>query len=237
MIDISWGEIAVVFGVGMFFIGKKDLPNAARVVGTQIGRVVGLLQGARARADRFAAQNELKQLQNELRSGLRELDAVKSELAVSMSGQGLVGRGLGAMVPAVNKSTAVSTTATAASTVSMMRPSIPTSASAPSASAPFLLRPQSQTIGAVAEEEWEKQGIAFRSRAESGSGLKNMDTSTSGSVLLSNLIQQSLIFDQYDRAVREQDEALRSKIDQVVQKRHSDSTGSSTNGSDEKKEH
>ncbi|KAI2509878.1 zinc-RING finger domain [Fragilaria crotonensis] len=87
----------------MYFIGRKDLPRAARFAGTQTGRIVGLLQGARVRADRFAAQSELRQLQNELRSGLRELDAVRSEVAVAVSSQGMVGRGLGSMVPGANR--------------------------------------------------------------------------------------------------------------------------------------
>jgi hypothetical protein len=69
----------------------------------------------------------------------------------------------------------------------------------------------------VAEDEWEKQGIGFVSRAEqrgseTGAGL-------SGAKLLSNLIQQSLIFDQHDRVVQEQQEALQSKFDDAKQKR------------------
>jgi len=104
MFDISWGEIAILGAVGVAVTGKRDLPMACRFVGQQLGRVVGLLQGARARADRFAHHNELKALQNELRSGLRELDQVKTELAVAASTQGVMGRNLGAMTRSVNKS-------------------------------------------------------------------------------------------------------------------------------------
>jgi Sec-independent protein translocase protein TatA len=103
MFDISWGEILVVGVVGAAVTGRKDLPAACRVVGTQLGRVVGLLQGARARADQFTAKNELRQLQNELRSGLRELDQVRTELAVAVSSQGMVGRTLGATTPSANR--------------------------------------------------------------------------------------------------------------------------------------
>ena len=101
--SISWGELIVLGGLGFAFVGRKDLPRVSRLAGTQLGRVVGLLQGARARADQFATNNELKQLQNELRSGLRELDQVKTELAVAASSQGMVGRNLGATVAAVNR--------------------------------------------------------------------------------------------------------------------------------------
>ena len=103
MFDISWGEIAVLGAVGVAVTGKRDLPNACRFVGHQLGRVVGLMQGARARADRFAHHNELKALQNELRSGLRELDQVKTELAVAASSRGVMGNSLGAMTKSANR--------------------------------------------------------------------------------------------------------------------------------------
>jgi Sec-independent protein translocase protein TatA len=220
MFDVSWGEITVVVGLGLVLIGRKDLPRAARVAGTQVGRVVGFLQGARAKADRYAAHNELRQLQNELRSGLRELDAVKSELAVSMSGGGFVGRGLGATVAAVNKQ--MSDTVARPSTTKLTSQShAPPALSLGQINNPvetstsFSNSSQGEMIGAVAEEEWEKQGIGFRSRAEQGAGLSNFDPSTSGSALLSNLMKQTLIFDQYDKVVRQQDEALQSKIENI----------------------
>ena len=105
MFDISWGELAVLGAVGVAVTGKRDLPKACRFVGQQLGRVVGLLQGARTRADRFAHHNELRALQNELRSGLRELDQVKTELAVAASSQGVMGRGLGALTRSANRTT------------------------------------------------------------------------------------------------------------------------------------
>lgn len=251
MFEVSWGELVVVVGLGVALIGRKDLPNAARVAGTQVGRVVGFLQGARARADRFAAQNELRQLQNELRSGLRELDAVKSELAVSISGRGMVGRGLGAIVPGVNKNDgsgtppALGESSTASAGVGTTATLTPKEtpgfvgkdntgfhevgrahrAGEPSST---VLPPVSQTIAAVAEEEWEKQGIAFRSRAEQGVGISNFDQSTSTSVLLSNLMKETLIHDQYDRVVQEQDDALQSKVANIKQKLKDE--GSTKNG-------
>ncbi|EED92082.1 predicted protein [Thalassiosira pseudonana CCMP1335] len=105
MFDVSFGEVAVITGVGIVLIGRKDLPIAANTLGKQVGRIVGLLQGARMRADRFATDHQLKQLQNEFRSGLRELDAVKAEMAGAMlsSRGGGIGGGLGAMVPGVNR--------------------------------------------------------------------------------------------------------------------------------------
>ncbi|GKZ00736.1 hypothetical protein MPSEU_001025500 [Mayamaea pseudoterrestris] len=244
--SISWGELTVVIGLGLFIIGKKDLPKAAHVAGTQVGRVVGLLQGARARADRFAGQNELRQLQRELQSGLRELDMVKSEFAVSMSGQSAGGLGSNSSSmsmmsggrrwsPLVNtlssqsssmagatRQTILSSDTSSAMTSSHDR--IPATAAAPITALedreqllPYShqLPPATQTIAAVAEEEWIKRGINFKSRAEQGAGLTSYDASTSGSVMLANLIQQSLIFDQYNRVVAEQDEAMQSRMERA----------------------
>jgi hypothetical protein len=67
----------------------------------------------------------------------------------------------------------------------------------------------------VAEEEWNKQGIGFKSRAEQAQN-RSADTgqvpptatAKSGSELLENLQRQILIFDQYDIAMSKQDSAM-----------------------------
>ena len=96
------------------------------------------------------------------------------------------------------------------------------------------LAPRSQSVAAVAEEEWEKRGIGFKSIAESGGkiidthdvhsssaigGASSVGSSEGGATILSNYIRQSLIYDQYERTVREQDEALRSRVDKVRNER------------------
>jgi len=205
MFHFSWGETFVVIGAGFFIIGRKDLPRAAKVVGTQVGRIVGLLQGARARADRFAGKNELTQLQNELRSGLRELDTIRSEMAVAVSSQGVVGRTLGATVPAVNNRKPIMNNLKA-SAVPMEDVSKLSHTEDDDSSIARNLAPRSQAVAAVAEDEWQKQGIGFQSIGEKGG---NEDT---GSGILSNLFKQTLIYDQHDRVVQEQDSALRSRI-------------------------
>lgn len=260
MFDVSWGEIFVVTGLSISIVGRKDLPKVSYFLGSKIGQVVGLLQGTRARADQFATNHELKALQNELRSGLRELDSVKSEFAVAASSRGLVGRGLGSTV-----GRGVGAGAGAMNGVGMNRIPTPQSNLLPSKGNPSLLSPspssspnsiptnsdylaaareanntnqssevfkplnqlppRSQSVAAVAEEEWEKQGIGFKSRAEMGTGsyalspegvgVGNGNGNMSGSFLLSDLMQQSLIHDQYDRAVLEQDEIIKSKVERA----------------------
>ena len=292
MLDVSLGQLIVVGVVGAAVTGRKDLPHAFRFVGSQVGRIVGLLQGARARADQYAAQNELKQLQNELRSGLRELDQVRMELAVAASSQGMVGRNLGALTPSANRqrvgivggsttamaSTSVMSTlgsppAVAAArssprdlgyTTTSVAPSLstahPTSASTttsttttghddtdmyktisldlstttaatattlhPSSLIPRVVSPltppstSSLSEKAALEEEWDKQGIGYQTRAEQlyketrGRNNNNKGTTLpSGSELLESLIRQQLLWDQYDRVVAEQNSHVQRRMD------------------------
>ena len=238
------------------------------MLGRQVGRVVGVLQGARARADRFTQDNELRQLQNELRSSLRELDTVRGELAVAATGSGLMGKGLGTMVPGANRigtgasssetstrSTSAPNTTSRSATSSVSTTGLDYLAAARSAEAsvftssggagsvasgnPLGLAPRSQSVAAVAEEEWAKQGIGFVSRAERGTGAwagmtasgsggvggggggssASGQTAVGGAVLLSDVIQQSLIYDQHDRAVREQEEALAQRAERIRQEK------------------
>jgi hypothetical protein len=79
-----------------------------------------------------------------------------------------------------------------------------------------------QSSLAVAEQVWANQGIGFSSAAERGVGLSSSNAGynrdQAGSVILSKLLQESLIFDQYDRIVAEQNEALQSKVTTIQQK-------------------
>lgn len=233
MFDIGLGETIVLVGVGFALIGRKDLPRVSRFLGTQVGRIVGLLQGARARADRFGAHDEMRTLQNELRSGLRELDIVRAEMATAMTSRGMVGRGLGsttAVGGANHRATTFSTpqigamgtmpTSAIAATPMMANLAQQQTDSVPSpsdliASDSHVVRelaPRSQAVAAVAEEEWSKQGIGFTSVAERGMG------DATGSAMLANLYQQTLIHDQHDRVVQEQDEVLQSKVKEIQEK-------------------
>ena len=223
-------------------------------------------------------------MQNEFKSGLRELDAVKAELAGSMMSSN---RGIGGMSQGHNNTnnlgaltSNVDRKKTSMLVEGSMKPSgglqsssghivgvgggiIPQSSSsttnnmgaeylaaaqqaeeslqgnnnnsAPIATTATILAPRSQSVAAVAEEEWEKRGIGFKSIAERRGGIQQQHsgldgTSSSsggsigvggGSVILSNYIRQSLIYDQYERTVREQDEALRSRVDKVRNERMS----------------
>ena len=259
MFDISWGEIAVISAVGLALLGRKDLPPASHSFGYQVGRIVGLLRGARIRADRYATDHQLRQLQNEFKSGLRELDAVKAELAGSMmmgsagAGGAMMGGGggLGASVSGIDRirsSRGAAAIGGGGGGWEVATPMIDgTSSKLPPANAPrdgdgttfpqLKLAPRSRSVAAVAEEEWEKRGIGFRSIAEGGGGDNNKANNDGGlhhhpknsistingggrAVILSNYLRQSLIYDQYDRTLRLQDEALRTRVEKVRNERN-----------------
>jgi Sec-independent protein translocase protein TatA len=276
--SVSWGELLVIGGVGVIMTGRKDLPTAARFLGTQLGRIVGLLQGARLKADQFAHQNELRQLQNEFRSSLRELDKVKMELAMAASTQGVVGKTPAAITASVNKredgrvgyfAGGINNSFSAASSFASNTTTNISSAAATSFASPLptsiprdTSNTQTQSLvpgtaslsggqnnnlsmdmfdfqvedendkketnpydhddtrtvspseRAVLEEEWHKQGIGYKSVAESGQwDFEGKDTSkATGSELLEYLTRQSLIFDQYDQAMASQNQSLQEKI-------------------------
>ena len=225
MFDVSWGELFVLTAVGIAFVGKRDLPRLAGAAGKQVGKLVGTLQGARARADHMIQQNELRQLQQELQSGLRELDAVRSELATAVapsrslmsttrhradatpSPSAAIGRIPSKPIDTARADSVKDPTTRAHSSSTDLLSSTASISSLPS-----------QSIAAVAQAEWEKQGIGFISKAEQGIGQNQSSTVASGSALLANIYQENLIWDQHDRVVQEQDEVLQSKLSKIQQK-------------------
>ena len=182
-------------------------------------------------------------------------DTVKGELAVAASSQGLIGRGLGSTIsskrPILNQgvssppipSGAMGTTApsppslgmntnltqnTALSGSDYLEAAKAAGESSQKIEPSSLdLAPRSQSVAAVAEEEWVKRGIGFKTKAEMGTGFwESPDASTSnasttiggGSSLLADLIQQNLIHDQYDRAVMEQDQEIEKRMEKAKDK-------------------
>ena len=230
MFDISWAELGVLTAVGIAVVGRKDLPLAARTAGHYTGRCVGWLQGMRTRADRFTAQNELAHLQGEVRSSMRQLQAVQAEVLSASSVQGGLSGGLSQppRPPGMSSppsSTSYSNPNMGSSPVSNLKP---TTAALPTMTTPQTattdpatstattpkadLPPPSRTIAAVAETEWARQGLGFTSRAERMGSPQNNNAEESssppGSVLLAKALQESLVYDQYDRVTQEQQEAL-----------------------------
>lgn len=265
--NVSWGEIFILVGVGISFIGRKDLPVASKHLGRQVGRVVGLLVGGRQRLDMYAANNELSKLQNELRMGLRELDAIKTEMAVASSvGMRQLGSTVGGSKLRIQQPTiiqqsnhqTVSSSSVSNSTMKYISNDatnennrsfrLPHTNSSTQYSLNSVEEPNTSTssaetdrnstaslaMRAIAEDEWNKRGIGFKSRAEQGTTtFKTSSTTTAAattttnstlpeplrhhttvplsgaSAILAELIQNNLIYDQYDRITQEQEEILR----------------------------
>jgi len=234
MFEISLGESCILMVFAITIIGSKDLPPTSRFIGKQIGRVVGFLQGARIRADKFAADNALKSLQNDLKSGLRELDAIKREMSMATSSKYFVGKDLGGLNQSFYTETPsrsiLNNIGKSVKPINSGSLSFGEKISAPemidserNSSTNIMTAcnfdkkvkdkiwnntraPIKQTIAAVAEEEWERQGIGFRSKAEIGAGIWTQDHNIStenilqkgGSSILKDVIQHNLIFDQYN---------------------------------------
>lgn len=233
MLEVSSGEFLLLAGVGVFFIGKKDIPRVSRALGDKVGRIVGLLQGARARGEQFARNSQDKELKSglkELRAGLRELDAVKAELAVAASATtrigisdsaGRIGGFSGNVNTSMNdrvhederrKEHIAGTSAVSGEDYLKAAVEHGEQHQHQSMNSNNILAPRSQSVAAVAEEEWVKQGIGFQSKAERvswGAG----SPAVGGSALLNEIISESLIHDQYDRVMKENEEMLRKKVE------------------------
>mmetsp|Transcript_80368 Transcript_80368/g.162796 ORF Transcript_80368/g.162796 Transcript_80368/m.162796 type:complete len:103 (-) Transcript_80368:852-1160(-) len=99
------------------------------------------------------------------------------------------------------------------------------------------------------EEEWTKQGIGFRARAEQGEWRSDGDaitagiggdggfgepsvvdtTRATGSELLEHLERQCLIFDQYDRVVGEQEAEMERRVERIQNERLEQKRGNNDN--------
>lgn len=250
--NVSWGELFIIVGVGISLVGRKDLPAASKYLGRQVGRVVGLLVGGRQRLEVYTSNNELSKLQNELRMGLRELDAIKTEMALASSvGMRQLGvsktggsatHNVSNLPPGSHISSSRSTSSiinpastTSLGTMPSISNDIPTTATS-STGTPEVISTPSLSMRAIAEDEWNKRGIGFKSRAEQGTTTSTIWTHSAnsnstnatfpepsrnralpptitvgGAAVLAELIQNNLIYDQYDRVLQERDEILRPK--------------------------
>eukprot|EP00977_Amphora_coffeiformis_P020761 scaffold8471_cov184-Amphora_coffeaeformis.AAC.6 len=225
MFDISWAELGVVTAVGIAVVGRKDLPLVARTAGYYTGKFVGWLQGMRTRADRFTAQNELAHLQGQVRSSMRQLQAVQAEVMSASSVQGShLSRPPSFSSPSLSRSpsnysnnpnlTTISPSPslainkTASSSTPTLTPTTTLNSDVSKNLPKDTLPPVSRTIAAVAESEWARQGLGFTSRAEMGNYTDSASSLPPGSVILAKALQESLVYDQYDRVMKEDQEAL-----------------------------
>ena len=81
MFDFSWGKVLFTVSAGAYLIGKKNLPQVARLVGGYMGRGVGSVLRFKHEVWDATRNEELVQLHREFQAGLKELDTIRHELA------------------------------------------------------------------------------------------------------------------------------------------------------------
>ena len=222
MFDVSFSQLLVVSVVTLTVIGRKDMPSAARMLGTGVGNSVSFLRFVRQSADKFTASIEasegsaaldIKSLRDEVNLGLREMEEVRQELVsgvdnarmgVIMKG-GVMGGGSrgsdrsGRVIPPMFND------ATSKQTNQVGRASAPqlttTQPAAPTKAVP--LASSSLTAAAVAESTWSgevsqipkasfTQAVGERGYGAGGAG-------DDGASALAELYKETLIMDHYER--------------------------------------
>jgi len=215
----SLGQIFFTGAIGVALVGTSPLPGLFRSAGGIVGRSVGVLLGTRSRADKMMAKNtnkEISVIREELKSSMRELDVIRGEMASAVeAGRGIGGSGVEArrgrmerlvMQQARDDSVGSPGVPESAQPISSFPSKLPVALDAAAAASipqlgasPGISSSYSHAVAAVVEEEWERQGIGFTSRAEkSPMGTVGMGGAAS---ILSDIIRQGLVADQYDRAV------------------------------------
>eukprot|EP00898_Chlorokybus_atmophyticus_P001917 jgi/Chlat1/2726/Chrsp182S08759 len=85
LFGLSFGEVALLLGVGAVVFGQKDLPVIARAAGKVSGRALGYIYRVRQSFDSFAERNQLNELHQELQQGLQQLNAIRDEIRGGVS--------------------------------------------------------------------------------------------------------------------------------------------------------
>ena len=213
MLDFT--TFLVSTGVGLAIVGRQELPVFARSAGTAFGRFVGVVLARLPKMSQLlnSTQGEggsLQEMQHELRQGMRDLDAVRAEMGMVFA-RPMAPTRSSSLMRATTTTTALATTAlpntTQTSSSSLGNPPItPLSSTPPQSTTPTTtshLATTEHALGAMVEDEWAKRGIDFTSQAERGHGLAGHDPTTAGSAVLTSILHQSLLYDQYDRALVE----------------------------------
>lgn len=80
MLGISYGELLLLIGATVAFIGPKDLPRIARMAGRRAGKAIGYVQLARGQFDSVMQQTQARQVHKELQDTMAQLDAIRHEI-------------------------------------------------------------------------------------------------------------------------------------------------------------
>jgi len=209
MLDISFGQFVVVSTVALMCIGRKDLPKAARMAGQGVGNSVSFLRFVRKSADKLTAEIEagegatakdIKSLKDEVMSGMREFESVRSDLQMGVDQANV--RNI--MRP--RRATPVP------GNPAQPNPVAPAPAphqvySAPVASAHALHTPSSaQTSAAVAESTWRGEVSQNQVSSRFDAVGERSGGADDGATALSDLLKDNLVIDHYEELQRKKKE-------------------------------
>ncbi|CAM9870584.1 unnamed protein product, partial [Discosporangium mesarthrocarpum] len=83
MLDISFGELIVIGSATLLILGKKDMPLVFRMLGRGLGKVSGMVQGARIKMNDMSEGSELLKLQQEIRASIDDVKTIRAEVAMA----------------------------------------------------------------------------------------------------------------------------------------------------------
>jgi sec-independent protein translocase protein TatB len=84
MFDIGFSEIVVIAVVALIVLGPERLPKAARTMGHLFGRLQRYVNDVKADINREMEIEELKKLQQEVKSAAREMEQSVTSAASSV---------------------------------------------------------------------------------------------------------------------------------------------------------
>ncbi|EWM28179.1 hypothetical protein Naga_100004g139 [Nannochloropsis gaditana] len=80
MFDVTGLEVVILIGAASFLLGKKEVPQLARIVGRGTGKLVALLNTAREQFVDATQNTHLSKLTDEVRQNMNELNSIRSEV-------------------------------------------------------------------------------------------------------------------------------------------------------------
>ena len=83
---LTLAEALVVVTAAGVLLGKKEISAGARMLGVGVGRVVGMLQGARVKYEERTRGTELYELHRSVKRGLEDMGTIGSDLVSIRTG-------------------------------------------------------------------------------------------------------------------------------------------------------
>ncbi|KAM3573187.1 hypothetical protein VYU27_004860 [Nannochloropsis oceanica] len=85
MFEVTGLEIVVLVGVASFLLGKREVPQLARIVGRGTGKMVALLNTARDQFTKATQDTQFSRLTHEVQQNMYELDSIRCEVRAAGS--------------------------------------------------------------------------------------------------------------------------------------------------------